>query len=78
VIRKAGLLDSERCEKWNYYRVSKSLQPLLRTMAEQFEATPAADPTLARDARRALKRLARRAETCCPGPRVLASAALGR
>ena len=73
VIRRAGLLDSERCEKWNYYRITKAFQPLFKTMAGHFDSTPTDDPTLARDAKRAIKRLARREETCCPGPKVLAS-----
>src|SRR3954465_1554185 len=60
VIRKAGLLNSERCEKWIYYRLSKEIQPLIRKMAEHWGATAASDATLAKDARRAVKRLARR------------------
>src|ERR1700749_4789868 len=67
VIRKAGILDSERCEKWIYYRLSPTAKPLLSAIGEHFELSRAADATLARDARRALKRLSRRAETCCPG-----------
>ena len=73
VIRKTGLLDSERCEKWIYYRLSKEYQPMFETMAERFGATAATDAVLAKDARRALKRLARRADTCCPGPKELIS-----
>jgi ArsR family transcriptional regulator len=78
VIRKAGLLDSERCEKWIYYRLSKEVQSLIGTMAEHFGATSASDSTLAKDARKAVKRLARREQTCCPGPKELASVALGK
>jgi len=73
VIRRAGLLDSERCEKWNYYRLAKRFKPWLVKFAQEWEATPASDATLAKDAQRAVKRLARREETCCPGPKQLSS-----
>jgi len=73
VLRKAGLLESERCEKWIYYRLGTAFQPVLGSLAEQFEATPGRDSVLAKDARRAAKRLAKRKETCCPGPKELAN-----
>jgi ArsR family transcriptional regulator len=73
VLRKAGLLESERCEKWIYYRLAGQFQSILGKLAEQFEGTPGRHPVLTRDARRAAKRLARRIETCCPGPKQLAS-----
>jgi ArsR family transcriptional regulator len=72
VIRRAGLLDSERCEKWIYYRLAESFRPLLREFGENFDATPTSSTVLSKDARRAVKRLARRADTCCPGPKELA------
>ena len=72
VIRRAGLLDSERCEKWIYYRLADSFRSLLRQCGENFGATPAFNTILSKDARRAVKRLARRADTCCPGPKELA------
>ena len=70
VIRKAGLLASERCEKWIYYRVHTRFMPLLGTMDDFFKL--ARTSVLAADARRACARLARRAESCCPGPKTLA------
>ena len=73
VLRKADLLESERCEKWIYYRVDPQFQPVLKSLAEQFEAAPDTDFVLAKDERRAVKRIARRKETCCPGPKELSS-----
>ena len=73
VIRKAGLLESERCEKWVYYRVSRKLRPLIDALRKQLGVSTETDSTLARDARRAQKRLALREQTCCPGPKTLAS-----
>jgi ArsR family transcriptional regulator, arsenate/arsenite/antimonite-responsive transcriptional repressor len=73
VIRRAGLLESERCEKWIYYRVARRFRPLLETVGRYFDANPAMDALVAKDAKKAVKRLARRAETCCPGPKELAT-----
>lgn len=71
VIKKSGMLDSERCEKWIYYRVAVNHRPLLRNLAEFFEVYPASDATLRGDAKRAVKRLAERDESCCPLPKSL-------
>lgn len=73
VIRKAGLLANERCEKWIYYRVEASFRPLITSISKQFSASPTSDATLAKDARLAIKRLTQRDESCCPGPRKIAS-----
>ncbi len=64
IIRKAGLLESETCAKWTYFRIETSHLPLLRTLIRQF---PEAE-TFASDLERADARLARRASSCCPGP----------
>lgn len=72
VIKKAGMLDSERCEKWIYYRVSENHRHLLRTTAEFFEVFQASDAVLKADAKTAVKRLAERDESCCPLPKALA------
>jgi ArsR family transcriptional regulator len=74
VIRKAGLLDSERCEKWVYYRVAAEKKALLGQLLEQFEDSLARDATLKRDVKRAKARLAERLGSCCPGPKTLAYA----
>ncbi len=71
VIKKAGLLDSEKCEKWIYYRVSANHRHLLQTMGEFFEVSPASDAVLKADAKNAVKRLAERDESCCPLPKDL-------
>ena len=71
VIRKAGLLESERCEKWIYYRIAPGFLPLLAAMAKKFSSSAETDATLARDARRKQKRLRERETSCCPGPKAL-------
>lgn len=68
VIKKGGLLDSERCGKWLYYRVKENFRGLLATMSGFFETTPAADSLLKADSKRAAKRLAERNASCCPLP----------
>jgi ArsR family transcriptional regulator len=68
IIRKAGLLESETCGKWTYFRISRGHLVMLRALLKQFPA----DPYFAADAERAEARLARRAESCCPGPVKLA------
>lgn len=71
VIRKSGLLASERCEKWVYYRVEKRFRSLLTTLTKFFAVSSDSDATIRRDKKRAKARLAKRAESCCPGPKVL-------
>ena len=70
IIRKAGLLESEACGKWTYFRIARGQLALLRSLAKQFPANDG----FAGDAERAEARLARRAESCCPGPLKLAKA----
>jgi ArsR family transcriptional regulator len=64
VIRKAGLLESERRGKWTYFRIHSKHTPLLRRILDGF-------PTSAEhkgDLKRAKARLADRESSCCPGP----------
>src|SRR3954469_21139640 len=68
VIKKAGMLESERCEKWIYYRVAENHRRLLRTVAEFFEVFPGSDAVLRMDAKKAAKRMAERDGGCCPLP----------
>ncbi|MEY4484321.1 MAG: hypothetical protein RL693_1773 [Verrucomicrobiota bacterium] len=75
IIRKAGLLASERREKWIYYRVEVAVHPLIASIGSHFSVSVATDTTLAKDSRMAVKRLAQREASCCPGPRKLASTA---
>lgn len=71
VIKKAGLLESERCGKWVYYRVGESHRHLLLKVAEFFEVFPAGNAVLRSDARKMTRRLAARDESCCPRPQAL-------
>lgn len=69
IIRKAGLLESEKCEKWTYFQIHRDYRKLIQTLAKFFE--PSADSVLEGDSARAGKRLAVRESSCCPGPRTL-------
>jgi ArsR family transcriptional regulator len=73
VIRKAGLLDSERREKWIYYRVQDQHRKFLTSIAGHFGVSVETDPALKADAKGAQKRLAKREASCCPAPEELAS-----
>jgi ArsR family transcriptional regulator len=64
IIRKAGLLESETCGKWTYFRIPGGRLPLLRGILRHFPDS--AD--FAADAEKAEARLARRETSCCPGP----------
>ena len=71
IIRKAGLLASERCEKWIYYRLEARYRSLLATLGKFFALAPTTDATLKADAAAARRRLAEREQSCCPGPKLL-------
>lgn len=71
VIKKSGMLDSEKCEKWIYYRLALNHRHLLKTMSEFFETSSASDAVLRTDAKRAARRMAERDESCCPPPKCL-------
>src|SRR3569623_2572860 len=58
VIKKSGMLDSERCEKCIYYRVASNHRRLLMSIGEFFEVSPAGNAVLGADAARAAHRLA--------------------
>lgn len=68
IIRKAGMLESETCGKWTYFRIDRSFLAPLKAVLKQF---PEADVHAA-DAVRVEARLARRESSCCPGPVKLA------
>jgi len=68
IIRKAGLLEGERCGKWSYYRIQRRHLPLIRSLLKQFPA----DDQHRMDQARCEQRLADRANSCCPGPVALA------
>lgn len=69
VIRKAGLLESEKCEKWTYFRVRSAYRKLLRDIEKSFPHPDAGQ--LAADAAGCARRLESRKTSCCPGPKQL-------
>jgi ArsR family transcriptional regulator len=71
VIRKAGLLESEKCEKWTYFRIAREVLPLVRSLSKFF-AEEEAD-FFPEDSRKAAERLCERENSCCPRPKQLAS-----
>lgn len=71
VIRKAGLLESEKREKWTYFRIEGNYLKLIRSMESFFDGS--GDPAWDSDAERATRRLEIRAGSCCPGPIALKS-----
>lgn len=68
VIRRAGLLESETCGKWTYFRITDDHLPLLRTLLMNL----AREEHQATDLQRCREHLAQRAERCCRGPKKLA------
>jgi ArsR family transcriptional regulator len=70
IIRKTGLLESEKCGKWAYFQIHRDFRELIGTLAEFF--ADSADATFASDTARSIQRLARREYSCCPGPKTLA------
>jgi ArsR family transcriptional regulator len=68
IIRKAGLLESETCGKWTYFRIGRGQLTLLKAVLRNFPDS--GDFTA--DAEKAEARLAHRETSCCPGPVKLA------
>lgn len=71
VIRKAGLLESEKCEKWTYFRIEGSYLKLIDAMEKFFDDDD--NEAWRDDNRKAVERLGERLESCCPGPKKLTS-----
>ena len=71
VIRKGGLLESEKCEKWTYFRIKPEYRELIGSMETFF--SDAGDTMHQSDANRSVRRLAVRENSCCPGPKSLKS-----
>lgn len=69
IIRKAGLLESETCGKWTYFRIRRDHLALLKMISKQFADSDA----YVSDIERCERRLARREGSCCPGPVKLAA-----
>jgi len=78
VIKKSGMLENEKCEKWIYYRVTPAHRSLILSLERFFEVSPATNNLLKADAANAVKRLAERAASCCPLPQSLADKKSGR
>ncbi len=68
IIRKAGLLESERCGKWTYFRIHPKHVPLISFLISNTQQ--AAHHKV--DAKQAITRLKGRENSCCPGPQKLA------
>lgn len=73
VVRRAGLLESERREKWIYYRVTPGYAGLIQELDHFFGVSRTGERVLAEDAARAEARLAQRDNRCCPAPVILDS-----
>lgn len=71
VMKKAGLLESERCEKWIYYKILPEYKKIIEILGNDFEATKKSDPQLKLDAKRAIQRLGESELACCPRPKNL-------
>ena len=70
VIRKAGLLVDEKCEKWTYFRIAPTHRKMIGSLVDYFQDEKRGQ--FSRDLTRTKARLARRENSCCPGPRILA------
>ena len=71
IIRKAGLLESEKCEKWTYFRIEARYLKVIQTMENLFNDGDT--NAWNEDEAKMMKRLEERLGSCCPGPRRLAS-----
>jgi ArsR family transcriptional regulator, arsenate/arsenite/antimonite-responsive transcriptional repressor len=64
IIRKAGMLESEQCGKWTYFRIDPGFLPFLKAVIKTLPASS----NHTSDFSKAEARLAGRASSCCPGP----------
>ena len=69
IIRKAGLLDSEKCEKWTYFRIAPEYRKLIKSLMVFFVVAETRE--FEKDTAKAAKRLAQREVSCCAGPKRL-------
>ncbi|MEO5913119.1 MAG: metalloregulator ArsR/SmtB family transcription factor [Luteolibacter sp.] len=69
IIRKAGLLEGEKCEKWTYFQIHRDYRKLIQSLSKFFAESDGA--ILKTDAKRSIQRLAKRENSCCPGPKTL-------
>lgn len=66
IIRKAGMLENEKCGKWTYFRIESRSLRLLGEMEKFFQ--PEENAESRRDRKKAVARLRQREGSCCPGP----------
>lgn len=71
ILRKAGLLESEKREKWTYFRIDGPYLKLIGDLGRFFKNDEVG--VWERDEERAELRLAEREKSCCPGPAKLVS-----
>ena len=71
VIRKSGMLESEKCGKWVYFRIEPAHRALVLSIGKFFEVSELTSAVLKRDAKNCRKRLSEREESCCPLPKQL-------
>ena len=69
IIRKAGLLESENCGKWTYFQIHRDYRKLIQSLVKFFGESDEA--ILGTDSERLIQRLAKRENSCCPGPKTL-------
>jgi len=69
VMRKAGVVTVERCEKWAYYRLAAAVLPVWKALVAVPGGDDGSGALLAADRERAAARLALRGQTDCQGPR---------
>jgi ArsR family transcriptional regulator len=68
IIRKAGVLESETCGKWTYFRIAKEQHAFLHTLISKF---PETEETVG-DVCKSEALFAQRTTSCCTGPIKLA------
>jgi ArsR family transcriptional regulator len=69
IIRKAGLLESEKCEKWTYFQIHGDYRKLIQSLTKFFNES---DNLISQtDTARSIRRLAQRENSCCPAPKIL-------
>jgi ArsR family transcriptional regulator len=66
VLRKAGLLESEKCGKWTYFQILPEYRKLILNLAVFYSESDSR--IYPNDDTRCRNRLAIRATSCCPGP----------
>lgn len=64
IIRKAGMLESETCGKWTYFRIAKEQHKFMHALLLKFPH----EEKSAGDAAKCESLLVRRATNCCTGP----------